>query len=186
MQLSDKELISRIPTFLGVRLLCLYLILLFRSWSLRLIGRRTPMMRPVLRCGHPQTLRLQAGQDMMGFVLQGLRGTPVHGPERSGAGLRRDWHLHFTQLLPLSVICVTGGSAKNYSDQQEAPKGNESNVGRDGAGGKERQSNEKTEGGIEKEKLKIGKSTRTERREPCTDGKRLKAEADATQRAAGN
>lgn len=159
MQLSDKELISRIPTFLGVRLLCLYRVPLSSSWALRLIGGRTPMMRPVLGRGHPQTLRLQAGQDVMGFVLRGLRGTPVHRPELSGAGLRGDWHLHFAQLLPLSVICVTGGSAKNYSDQQEAPKGKESNVGRDGARGKERQSNEKTEGGIEKERLEIGKNT---------------------------
>lgn len=44
---------------------------------------------------------------------------------------------------------------KNYSDQQEAPNGNESNVGRDGAEGKERQRNGKTEGGIEKEKLEM-------------------------------
>lgn len=159
MQLSDKELISRRPTFVGVLLFCLYFIPLSTSWVLGLIGRHVPTMRPVLRRSHPQTLRLQVGQEVMGFVLQGLRGIPVHRPDLSGAGLRRDWHLHFTQLLPLPVICVTGGSAKNYSDQQEAPKGNESNVGRDGAGGKERQSNEKTEGGIEKEKLEIGKNT---------------------------
>lgn len=159
MQLSDKELISWIPTFLGALLFCLYLVPLSCSRALRLIGGRASTVRPVLGRSHPQTLRLQTGQQVMGFVLQGLRGTPVHCPQLSGAGLRRDWHLHFTQLLPLPVICVTGGSAKNYSDQQEAPKGNESSVGRDGAGGKERQSNEKTEGGIEKEKLEIGKNT---------------------------
>lgn len=134
MQLSDKELISRIPTFLGVLLFCLNLVPLSRSRALRLIGSRASTVRPVLRRSHPQTFRLQTGQQVMGFVLQGLRGTPVHCPLLSGAGLCRDWHLHFAQLLPLPVICVTGGSAKNYSDQQEAPKGNESNVGRDGAG----------------------------------------------------
>ncbi len=150
LQLSDKELISRIPTFAGVLLFCLYLVPLSRSRVLRLIGCHASPVRPVLGRSLPRTLCLQTGQQVMGFILQGLRGTPVHCPQLSGAGLRRDWHLHFAQLLPLPVICVTGGSAKNYSDQQEAPKGNESNVGRDGAGGRRNKATKRRKEGLKR------------------------------------
>lgn len=88
----------------------------------------------------------------MRFILQRLRGTPVNRPELSGGGLRRDGHLHVSELLPLPVVRVTGGSAKNDSDQQEAPKGNESNVGRDGAGGRKDKATERRKEGLKRKR----------------------------------
>lgn len=78
-----------------------------------------------------------AGEDVIGLILQRLRGTPDHRPQRRRRDLGRDGKLdgqgvHLVLGLRLGVR-VTGGGLGHHSDQQQAQEGGQWCDKRDGA-----------------------------------------------------
>ena len=74
---------------------------------------------------------------MVGLVLQRLRGTPDHRPQRGGCDLGRDRQLDrqgVHLLLTLAGVTVTGGGLCHQSNQEEGDEGSQSCDRRDGAG----------------------------------------------------
>lgn len=141
------------PTFLRLPLLCLCPTILHSLLLLRL--QRCPLLglhacvriKPILWCGGlllapvlVQGVGFLAREEVVGLILQRLRGTPDHRPQGSGCDLGCDRQLHrqgVHLLLVLAVVTVAGGGLCHQSNQEE---GNEATVGsqscnrRDGAG----------------------------------------------------
>lgn len=140
------------PTFLRLRLLrlcpsILHSLLVPRlQRCLRLGLHACVRIKPVLRCGGlllapmlVQGVGFLAREEVVGLILQRLRGTPDHCPQGGGCDLGCDGELHrqgVHLLLVLAVVTVTGGGLCPQSNQEE---GNEATVGsqscnrRDGA-----------------------------------------------------
>lgn len=81
-----------------------------------------------------------AREEVVGLILQRLRGTPDHRPQGGGCDLGRDGHLDgqgVHLLLVLDVVTVAGGGLCHQSNQEEgneAAGGSQSCNRRDGAG----------------------------------------------------
>ena len=143
------------PTFLRLRLLRLRPSVLhplpvpgLQRWLLSGLRARVRIIRPVLGGGGAglllapmlaQGVVLLAGEEVVGLVLHGLRGTPVHRPQRGGCDLGRDGQLDRQGVhLLLALVTVTGGELRHQTNQEEgneAAEGGQSCDRRDGAGG---------------------------------------------------
>lgn len=88
-----------------------------------------------------QVVRILTGEEVVGLILQRLRGTPDHRPQGGGRDLGRDRQLDrqgIHLLLVLSVVMVAGGGLCGQSNQEEgneAAGGSQSCNRRDEAGG---------------------------------------------------
>lgn len=132
-------------------------------------------IRPVVRRGgavlllipvQVQVVSFLAGEEMVGLILQRLRWTPDHRPQRCGCDLGCDGQLDRQGVhlfLALNVVTVTGGGLYHQSDQEKGDEGSQSCDRRDGAGRQGGQERIKA-GGVTEELLE--KRHRPEA--PCT------------------
>lgn len=141
----------RMPTFLRLRLLRLRPSVLH---SFQVLGLQRRLLSG-LHAGWPvglggaglllipmlvQGVGFLAGEEVIGLVLQRLRGTPDHRPQRRGCDLGCDGQLDrqgVRLLLALTIVTVTGGGLCHQSNQEdgdEEAEGSQSCDRRDGAG----------------------------------------------------
>lgn len=136
------------PTFLRLCLLCLSPTILHSLLGLQWWLHAFVRVKPVLRRGgaglllvpmQVQVIGFLAGEEVVGLILQLLRGTPDHRPQRGGRDLGGDGQLDrqgVHLLLGLSVVTVTGGGLCHQSNQEERDEASQSCDRRDGAGRK--------------------------------------------------